>query len=57
VGITLRVPESDHALNVSGKVRRIEASDRVWQAGILFEEDQEQMMEAVMPYLAIEAER
>ncbi|TVQ34697.1 MAG: PilZ domain-containing protein [Wenzhouxiangella sp.] len=55
--IKLRTPESDRLHSLKGIVRRIECNERTWQAGILFEEDQEQMMEQVKPYLAIEAER
>jgi hypothetical protein len=55
--IMLRTPDSDHPFTVKGMVRRIDATETVWQAGIVFDEAQQQMLEALMPYLLIDAKR
>ena len=55
--ITLRTPGADQPFTVEGMVRRIDATETIWQAGIAFDEAQQQMIEALMPYLLIDAER
>jgi len=55
--ITLRTPGADQPFTVEGMIRRIDGTETVWQAGIAFDEAQQQMLEVLMPYLLIDAER